>query len=148
MIRKNDALPAPPPGSRVIDTGYVRFWRGEDGIIYNDTYMQGRVEGLAMRKGLAAVANLSGGAPAPMLAMANQMGTASREAREALASPEARALISALAVVAPSPVARMVLSFFARVSRPPFPVRLFPTLESAQRWCRSLGGDQAVPETA
>jgi hypothetical protein len=130
-------LPPPEPGARVLDTGLVRFWRGSDGVIYDETYMEGRVEGEHMRKGLDAIAELGGGRPHPLLACADRMGSASKEARDLLAGPEAAKLISAMAVIVTSPVARLVLNFFMRVSAPPYPLRLFATLPEAQAWART-----------
>lgn len=128
----------PPPGARVIDTGLVRFWRGDDGLIYDETYMEGVVEAEHMRRGLAAIAELTGGEPAPLVAVAGRSSEATREARQVLAGPEAVKLIAAMAVIAPNPVMRVALTFFMRVSRPPYPIRLFGTLAEAQAWAKTF----------
>ena len=131
-------LPPPPEGARVIDTGYVRFWRGADGLVYDDTYMSGRVEVEALQLGLDAISELTDGQGAPLVAIAAKMGAASKEARELFGSPEAARLIHGLAMVAPSPIARLVLRFAVRLSPPGFPVRFFESVEKAQAWCHTL----------
>lgn len=128
-------LPPPPPGARVIDTGWVRFWRGDDGIVYDHTYISGRIEAEAMCRGVEAIRELTGGRPAPLLAWADKMGSPTREAREVFSGDEAARVISAMAVVVGSPVVRLVMTFAVRVAPPAYPVALFSTVEDAQAWC-------------
>jgi hypothetical protein len=116
---------------------------GRDGVLYDDTYMVGRVEGEHMRKGLDAIRELTRGRRAPLVAVANRMGSASREARDLLAGPEAAQMISGMAVVVTSPVVRAVLRFFMLVSSPSYPVALFATIDEARRWARARVASEA-----
>jgi hypothetical protein len=140
-------LPPPPPGSKVIDTGLVRFWLGSDGIIYDETYMKGHIEGEHMRRGLAAIRELTHGRPTPLIAVASRIASASPEARAVLTGKEATALISGMAVVITNPVVRIVMNFARRVAPPPYPMELFDTLESAQAWAASLPVASSTRET-
>ena len=51
-----------------------------------------------------------------------------------LAGPEAAETYLAMAVLVRSPVARVIMNFFARFSAPPFPVRVFTDVDEARAW--------------
>ena len=128
-------LPSPPPHARIIDTGFVRFWM-DGGVVFNETYRGGTVEFPELLLGLNAVAELTGGRPAPMVAWAPRSGDASRKARELFAGPKAVQVIAAMAMIQPTPVMRAVFNFFIRLYSTPFPIRFFASAEEAIAWAR------------
>jgi hypothetical protein len=130
-------LPSPPSQARIIDTGFVRFWM-QEGIVFNETYRGGTVEVPELLLGLNAVAELTGGRLAPMVAWAPRSGDSSREARELFAGPKAVQVIAAMAMIQPTPVMRAVMNFFTRLYPLPFPIRFFATADEAIAWARTF----------
>ena len=130
-------LPAPPPHARVIDTGFVRFWM-DGGVVFDETYRGGTVEVPELLLGLSAIADLTDGRPAPMVAWAPRSGDSSREAREVFAGPKATQVIAAMALIQPTPVMRAVMNFFTRLYPSPFPIRFFATADEAIAWARTF----------
>jgi hypothetical protein len=145
MMTGSSVLPPPPAHSRVIDTGWVRFWMNE-GIVFNETYRAGTVQVPELLLGLSAVAELTGGRPAPMVAWAPRSGDSSREARELFAGPQAVQVIAAMAMIHPTPVMRAVMNFFTRLYPAPFPIRFFANTDEAIAWARTfLPAEQRRP---
>lgn len=123
----------PPEGARVIDTGAARWW-SEGAYLCNQSYVDGRVTVEHLRAGFEAARELSGGARVPLIAEAGPMTGATRDARDALAGPEAAARFRAMAVIVGSPVTRTLMNLFVRLSSPPFPVRMFSDPTEARAW--------------
>ena len=67
----------------------------------------------------------------PMLVMLNDMDSLSRGALKTF-SQELN--IAAMALVGPSPVDRLLVSYFTAVHEPPYPTRHFTTVEEANTW--------------
>ena len=135
----------PPPGVTVIDTRAARFWRDDDGIVYNQNLVDGVVGQQELSRGLAAVRELTGGHPAVLIAYGGSMSAATREAREYMAGPEADATIAAMGVIVTSPVVRVIMTFFLRWSSPPYETRLHASIDEARLWARGLVGRQPTP---
>jgi hypothetical protein len=123
----------PPAGARIIDTGAARWWLDPSGVVCNHSYAD-HVTSQNIRDGLRAALELSGGRRAPLVAEAGPLGGSDREARDLLVGPEATAAYSAMAVVVRSPVARTLMNFFVRFSKPPFPVQVFTSPSEALAW--------------
>lgn len=129
-------LPSPPAHARVIDTGFVRFWMN-GGVVFNETYRGGTVQVPELLLGMNAVAELTGGRAAPMVVWAPRSGDASREARELFVA-KAVQVISALALIEPTPVMRAVMNFFTRLYTTRFPIRFFATADEAIAWAQTF----------
>lgn len=127
----------PPPGARLIDTGAARWWVDPCGVVCNQSYIDGVVTAEHLRAGFRAALELTGGGRAPLAAEAGPLSSATREARDLLAGPETAAVFTAMAVVVTSPVARTVMNFFVRFSKPSVPVRVFTAPDQALDWARS-----------
>jgi hypothetical protein len=67
----------------------------------------------------------------PMLVMLNEMVSLSRGALRTFSHG---LNIAAMALVGPSPVDRLLVSYFTDVHEPPYPTRLFGTVEEAHAW--------------
>jgi hypothetical protein len=127
----------PEPGARIINVGIGRYWIGREGIVFNENLVRGTVDVDAVTRGVAAIAELCHGVPAVVLSHASLAGGSTREARAYIDGPEARRTIGAMALVAESPVTRMVLAFFLRVSSMSYPTRVFHSVAEARAWARS-----------
>jgi hypothetical protein len=125
----------PGEGTPVIDTGVARWWI-EDGVLCSQNYADATITADHVRAGFSAARRLSCARVAPLIAEGAHQTLATREARELVSGPEAAAHYAAMAVVAQSPVARMLMKFFTRLTAPPFPVAVFATADEARRWAR------------
>jgi hypothetical protein len=108
------------------------------GVVFNETYRGGTVDAPELLLGLNALAELTGGRPAPMVAWAPRSGDSSREARELFGGPQAVQAIAAMALIQPTPVMRAVMNFFTRLYATPFPIRFFATADEAIAWARTF----------
>ena len=79
-----------------------------------------------------AMAKLTGGQRCPLLADAHDAGPQDRSARAEFA--RRGDLVSAVAILAGTPLSRLVGSFFIAVSKPMAPTRLFDDESSALTW--------------
>jgi hypothetical protein len=75
---------------------------------------------------------LTGGRLSPLLVDLHDSGQQARAARLEFTSQAD--LVSAVALIVGTPLSRIMGNFFLGVSRPPYPVRMFDTEESALVW--------------
>jgi hypothetical protein len=80
---------------------------------------------------------LGGGRKVPVLIDGRGVLSMSKEARQIGAGPDYTAITARMAIVVGGPVSAMIGTFFFRVARPSFPVRLFSDFDAALAW---LGG--------
>jgi len=126
----------PQRDCRVIETRATRQWTGEDGIVRSQIRpgIDFTVEDSA--ESLAATRSISGDVPVPVLVDGRGVRSATRESRLFWASDEVSATISAMAILVGSPVSRMIASFFIRLVRPGFRLRIFSDEAAAVRWIK------------
>jgi hypothetical protein len=86
----------------------------------------------------AATSRVAPGCKALFLIDARRAGRMTLEARRFLACDEATKNIRALAILADSPVSRVVGNFFLKIDRPKVPARLFGSETDAVRWLRGF----------
>jgi hypothetical protein len=128
----------PDVDTPVIEARATRTWVGADGIVRSqirpgsDFSVEDSADAL---RGVRALADRS---PAPVLVDARGVRTASREARLYWERPEARDALSAMGIVVGSPVSRIIATFFIRLVRPGFLVRIFSSEEDAVAWLREV----------
>ena len=61
----------PEPGARILDVGIGRYWIGSEGIVFNENLVRGTVDVDAVKRGVAAIAELCDGMPAVVLSHAS-----------------------------------------------------------------------------
>ena len=86
---------------------------------------------------IAEAARLTDGRKVPWLVDYRRIEHADHDARSRFATPEAAGLTSAMAILVGSTVGRLLGEFFARIQRPPYPVRLFDSEGEALAWLRN-----------
>jgi hypothetical protein len=127
----------PERDSRVIEARATRCWVASDGFVRSqirpgaDFVLQDSIDAMMATRELAA------SLPSPVLVDARGVRTASRESRLYWAGSDARATLSAMAVLVASPVSRVIASFFIRLVRPGFRVRIFDAEADAVAWLRA-----------
>lgn len=125
---------APDPSTRVIEDRATRTWLGADGVVrawirpHTDFALEDSVAALAATRVLAP------SLPVSVLVDCSGVRSASRAARTFWENEDARGSIDAMALVVGSPVSRMIATFFLRLVRPDFRVRLFSSERDAVSW--------------
>lgn len=124
-----------------VETNKGRFYLDEAGVVRGEAlpgtdqnYTRADAEVL-----IGAIATLAEGRRVPILLNMSQIRSVDREARDYFSSPAIVAVAQAVALVVPSPVSRVIGSFFIGINRPPFPIKLFVSEDDAHAWLlRSL----------
>lgn len=86
---------------------------------------------------LAAEVAALAGRRMPLLARLNGVASMDRDARRVFGSASPDSGITALALLATSPVQRVVANFFLTINPPAIPARMFTDEPSARRWLLS-----------
>jgi hypothetical protein len=130
--------PIPMETAEVVTTRTARIWLAEDGIMRYETLPDAEDSLADIQTGVAAVWQLSGQAPVPLLVDLAGSRAISREARAYLSSDAAARTTCGVALLANSPVSRIIGTFFFTINRPPFPLRLFTSKTQALDWLHHL----------
>lgn len=88
---------------------------------------------------------LGGGRKVPVLIDGRGVVSMTKEARQIGAGPDYAAITARMAIVVGGPVSAIIGTFFFRVARPSFPVRLFSDLDAALAWLRGAGDSERPP---
>jgi hypothetical protein len=114
-----------------------RFWLDEDGVERCVVNAVDQTTAMALDS-MRVFAELAGGKRRPVVIDTSKVKALSREVRAIYTGERAARIWTACAlVVSSSTVARTVVNFVMAVGRPPFPTRLFDTLDEALAWARS-----------
>lgn len=79
-------------------------------------------------------ARIGEGRKVPMVVNLTGVKSVSRDARRYYSGEETAKYVSAVALVAESPVSRVLGNFFLGIEKPPMPTRLFSSEEKAREW--------------
>lgn len=79
-------------------------------------------------------ARIGGGKKVPVVVNLTGLKSVSRKARRYYSGEETAKYVSAAALVADSPVSRVLGNFFLGINKPPIPIRLFISEEKAMEW--------------
>ena len=124
--------------SEVIRTGLSDIWLGDDGII-RSIIMPGGVGTLETAKeAVVAYRKLGKRIARPVFMDGRKIKSVDRPSRVYAASEEASSVIRALGVLVASLYSRMLGNFFLKVSKPPYPTRLFTSEAEAMEWLRTF----------
>jgi hypothetical protein len=126
--------------SGVITHPKFRIWLRPDGIVQLVWAPRTMVLLEDAAAALEAMAQLTGGRRSPLLVDMHETGPLDRPTRTELTRRSD--LQSAVALVAGTPLSRMMANFFLRVNEPPFPTRLFDNEASAIVWLQAFVGRQ------
>lgn len=106
----------------------------EDGLCVCTWTVGAEVTGRDAKDALAAEVAALAGRRMPLLVRLAGIRSMDREARQVFGAAGPDTGITAVALVATSPVQRVLANFFLTLSRPPVPVRMFTDDNSARRW--------------
>jgi len=122
-----------------IETEIADFWIDEEGIVhirFKPTARHGIDEARIVVDTHNALAK---GTACPVLAdIQDAMTGADRAVREHYISEESARYKTGMAMVVRSPIQRMMGNIFFKLSRPPYPTRLFSQQSEAIEWLRGL----------
>ena len=126
--------------SGVIKHPKFRIWLRPDGIVQLVWAPRTMVLLEDATAALEEMAKLTGERRSPLLVDMRETGPLDRPTRAELTRRSD--LQSAVALVAGTPLSRMMVNFFLRVNEPPFPTRLFDDEASAIAWLQGFVGQQ------
>ena len=115
-----------------------RMWLGPDGVVQMTWVSQAAIGLEDATAAIAVMTELTAGRRSPLSVDLRDSGPPSRPAR--LEFTQHGDLVSAVGLIVGTPLRRVMGNFFLRVSRPPYPVRLFDDEASALAWLRGFGG--------
>jgi hypothetical protein len=126
---------------REIKTRTGRIWIEDDGIVRSmaDTGSHETLKDAI--ENMAAIARVSAGIKRPLLVDLTKAGSIERAARTYYTSPEAAAHYLAVAIVANSPIGRVIGNFFLGLNKTPAPSKLFGEHTDALTWLRGFPND-------
>lgn len=108
----------------------------EDGIVFH-TLEPGSVLRLDDVKAVAAkIDEVAPHQPVPVIGIHERAASVDAAARRYSSTPEMTRRCAAVAVVTDSQVMRVLVNFFLRFSKPPYPVRIFRDLDEAVDWAK------------
>ena len=133
-------LQPPPDGGAadMVQTRTARIWLEDDGIMRYLTLPDAEDSLADIRDGVAAVWQLSGHRPVPLLVDLSGSRAISKEAREYLSSDESARTTLGVALLVSSPVSRVIGKFFFTLNTPPFPLRIFSAQAEALDWLHGI----------
>ena len=126
------------PNTSIITHPKFRIWLRPDGIVQLVWAPQTTVLLEDAASALEEMTQLTGGRPSPLLVDMRDTGPLDRATRAELT--RRNDLQSAVALVAGTPLSRMMANFFLTVSKPLYPTRLFDNEASALAWLQELVG--------
>ncbi len=85
-------------------------------------------------KDIQETARIGAGKKVPVVVNLTGLKSVSRDARRYYSGEETAKYVSAAALVADSPVSRVLGNFFLGIDKPPMPIRLFSSEEKAREW--------------
>ena len=121
-----------------IVTPEFRMLLRPDGIVHLIWVPKTSITVAAARAAIDAMSSLTGGAPAPLLVETPDVGSQDRSARMEFVGRHD--LVSAVALIARTPLSRMLGNFYISVSRPKVETHLFDDLPSAEAWLKEFTG--------
>ena len=111
-----------------------RIWLRTDGLVeiaWVPHVPSGLEDAIAS---IAAMTELTGGRPAPLMVDTTHAGPQDRAAR--MEYIHRQGIVTAVALIVGNPLSRMMATFFINVSKPEVPVRLFEDEAQAVAWLK------------
>jgi hypothetical protein len=122
--------------SGVITHPKFRMWLRPDGIVQMVWVTKDTSDLEDAIAAISAMNELTGGRRSSLLADVHNSGQQTRPARLEFARRDD--LVSALALIASTPLSRVLGNFYLRVNKPLYPARLFDNEASALAWLQAI----------
>ena len=124
--------------SNAIVTSTARHWLDDEGILHV-VGLPGSAHTLAdARENVGVDGRIAKGGKAPTVIDMRLIESISRDARNYYGGPEAAAIYAAAALIADSPLSRILATFFLGINKPLIPTRLVEGEEAAVAWLRQF----------
>lgn len=117
-----------------VKTRTAEMWLTESGVVHINILPSTRMSLADNHENIRHVPALFEGRKRPVYSDIRYMISADRESRQFAASEEIAAWFAALALNTNSHIARVIGNFFIRLSRPPYPTRMFNSESEAMEW--------------
>lgn len=124
----------------VISTPYSKIWI-KDGILYYKIFPNSEITSKHAREIIEESMKLSEGKNIPVFGDISEVKSISLEAREYISGEEATKIASSLAILASSPISKIIGNFLISLNKPSYPVKLFTSKEKALEWLKTYSRD-------
>lgn len=114
---------------------YPYVWLGDDGILHVDYGRNPRIDLDAIRSALAQHLAISP-IPRPILIRGEGIVTSTAEAEDFANGPEISAVTTALALLQPNAMIKLIVKLYLTYRRPPYPCQAFDDEQSAIAWLK------------
>jgi hypothetical protein len=121
-----------------IKTRTTEVWVDDSGLLRGHEHRGTETTLADATELIAALRKASGGVRRPLVMDISESKSVTREARAYLAGEEMAATALAIGLVVGSPLARALGSFWLTFNRPKFAVRLFSSVEEAEKWAKTI----------
>lgn len=125
----------PPEGQPVYEGEIASYWF-EDGILVSLSKPVRRTVPL-IAGNVALVKELTGGRPVPLLIYLSPSPVPDKETR-AFSTTQLPVIYSAMAMISPPGLSRLIMNLLFRFQSPPIPMKSFRDVEEAKAWLRQF----------
>jgi hypothetical protein len=122
----------PPAGAKLYETEIATFWMGPEGILYSISKPPRRTVA-NITANMAMVREISPNRKPPLLVYLCPSPVPDRETRK-LVTRHLPELYSAMAMIADSRLAKLIMNILFSVNKPPIPMKTFSDPEKAKGW--------------
>ena len=130
-----------PSNDHIVETALATVWLDEQGIVCILTKMKVSLTREHLSELFNAVRSFGNGKKVRILNQASNVSSAVSRDDVDLVMEEAKDLIDALAIIATSPLSRMVVNLLLRIRSFPFPMKLFSNERDARQWLIELSNE-------
>lgn len=130
-----------PSNDHIVETALATVWLDEQGIVCILTKMKVSLTREHLSELFNAVRSFGNGKKVRILNQASNVSSAVSRDDVDFVMEEAKDLIDALAIIATSPLSRMVVNLLLRIRSFPFPMKLFSNERDARQWLIELSNE-------
>ena len=122
----------------VIETSKGKLWLVEDSIIFITIKQGAEIDVDDIKEMQKANVKLYSGNKHVICADIRNLKSTTKAARDYAGSLKSAETTSAIALIISSPLSRVMGNFFIRITRPPYPTKLFTDKERALEWLKQF----------
>jgi hypothetical protein len=123
----------------MVFTETSRFFMRDDGIVIHEVVSPRKQTVAHVQANIRAFEQVAGGQPRLLLVDMKVNYSLEPKARAYYAGPEAARGLLATALITPSAATRILGNFFLALNHPPYPCRMFATVDEGLTWLHARG---------
>ena len=125
-----------PENTQVYDNGLAHLWWDESGILCSLSKKNVRLTKETLQKAFEVIENLSGGKKVCMIADMSLTGVPDKKETYDYAIEEMIKTVKAHAMIASTPLSKMIANLYLHLKKPPYPAKIFTDEAEAKEWLK------------